>query len=161
MLRIRGVFESGSGSGSRILADYRPNPGFYDKIDSWKKIFFDQKLQFTCAFKKDVQSTQPPKENIQHFKTWNFFIFFYFCGSVLPSWIRIRILNLDLDPLTWLIFWYFERASIFLTTYVHAQMYSTICNKKKLKTVYWNFRTIYGVQEPSRNRVVVPARQAT
>jgi hypothetical protein len=25
----------------------------------------------------------------------------------------------------------------------------------------WNFKTIYGGWEPSRNRVVVPARQAT
>ncbi len=28
-------------------------------------------------------------------------------------------------------------------------------------TLCWNFRTIYGGQEPSRNRVVVPARQVT
>ncbi len=24
--------------------------------------------------------------------------FFYFCGLILPSWIRIRILNLNADP---------------------------------------------------------------
>jgi len=40
------------------------------------------------------------KENIQRFKTWNSLIFFYFCGSFLPSWIRIQIPNPD--PLTWL-----------------------------------------------------------
>jgi hypothetical protein len=45
---------------------------------------------------------QPSKENIHHFKTLNFFTFFYFCGSFLPSWIQIwiRILNVDLDPAT-------------------------------------------------------------
>ncbi len=36
--------------------------------------------------------------NIQYFKTWKFWIFFYFCGSFLPSWIRIRIRNLNADP---------------------------------------------------------------
>ncbi len=41
---------------------------------------------------------QPSKENIQHFKTWKFFTYFYFCGSFLPSWNRIRILNADPDP---------------------------------------------------------------
>jgi hypothetical protein len=30
-----------------------------------------------------------------------------------------------------------------------------------LNCLCWNFRTIYGGWEPSRNRVVVPARQAT
>ncbi len=37
------------------------------------------------------RSLQLSKEAIQHFKTWTFTIFFYFCGSFLPSWIRIRI----------------------------------------------------------------------
>ncbi len=37
------------------------------------------------------------KENIQNFKTWKFCTFFYF-GSFLPSWIRIRIRNLNADP---------------------------------------------------------------
>ncbi len=51
------------------------------------------------------RSLQLSKENIQHFKTWNFLIFSYFCRSLLPSWIRIRIQQLklmrihaDLDP---------------------------------------------------------------
>jgi hypothetical protein len=30
------------------------------------------------------------KENIQHFKTWNFLTIFYFCGSFLSSWIWIH-----------------------------------------------------------------------
>ncbi len=42
------------------------------------------------------RSLQPSKENIQHFKTWKFFTFFCFCGSFLPSWIRIRIQELKL-----------------------------------------------------------------
>jgi hypothetical protein len=44
------------------------------------------------------RSLQLSKENIQHFKTWNFKKMFYFCGSFMPSWIRIRISNPD--PLT-------------------------------------------------------------
>ncbi len=41
------------------------------------------------------RSLQPSKENMQHFKQWNLLIFFYFCGSFLPS--RIRIANPDPD----------------------------------------------------------------
>ncbi len=41
---------------------------------------------------------QLSKEAIQHFKTWTFTKKnFYFCGSFLPSWIRIP--NPDPDPL--------------------------------------------------------------
>ncbi len=29
-----------------------------------------------------------------------FLNFFYFCGSIFPSWIRTRISNTDSDPLT-------------------------------------------------------------
>ncbi len=36
---------------------------------------------------------------IQHLKAWNFFNIFYYCGSFLPSWIRIRIPNTGPDPL--------------------------------------------------------------
>ncbi len=36
-------------------------------------------------------------------KKYKFFkFFFYFCGSFLSSWIRIRIPNPDTDPLSWL-----------------------------------------------------------
>ncbi len=48
------------------------------------------------------RSLQLSKENIQHFKTWNFLIFFYFCGSFLPAWIRIPNTDPNPDPLTWL-----------------------------------------------------------
>ena len=41
------------------------------------------------------RSLQLSTENIQHFKTWIFLIFFDFCGSFLPSWIRIQIRNPD------------------------------------------------------------------
>ncbi len=37
------------------------------------------------------------KENIRHFKQLNLLTFFKFCGSFLPSWIRIP-LNPDQDP---------------------------------------------------------------
>jgi hypothetical protein len=69
----------------------------------WKNvlIFFDQKLQFTRTYPLASikgrpsyrRGIEPSKENIQHFKTWNFLPFFYFCGSFFAL--------LDLDPLTW------------------------------------------------------------
>ncbi len=36
------------------------------------------------------RSIQPSKENIQHFKTWKFFTFFYICGQFFSSRIRIQ-----------------------------------------------------------------------
>ncbi len=63
----------------------------------------DLKLQITYhnASFKDVQATEeafsPQIENIQHFKTWNFW---FFCASFLPSWIRFP--NPETDLLTWL-----------------------------------------------------------
>ncbi len=38
---------------------------------------------------------------------------------------------------------------------LHAE--SRACNNE----LSWNFQTFYGGQEPSRNRVIVPARHAT
>ncbi len=55
-------------------------------------------LQKVCPSYR--RSLQLSKEAIQHFKTWQFCTFFYFCGSFLPSWIRIRIPNPDPDPQT-------------------------------------------------------------
>ncbi len=97
---------------SRLNAD--PDPWFWlpktGKNLQLKKIeyFFDQKLQFaylSLSFyngrPSNRRSLQPSKENIQHFKTWDFLFFFYFCVSFLPSWIRIpdpiqiRIRNTD------------------------------------------------------------------
>ncbi len=37
------------------------------------------------------RSLQLFNQNIQHFKTWYFLFFVYFCETFLPSWIRIRI----------------------------------------------------------------------
>ncbi len=62
-------------------------------------IFFYQKFPFTylglhkgrTSYRR---SLQPSKENIQHFKTWEFFTFFFICGPFLPSWIRIQHLKL-------------------------------------------------------------------
>jgi hypothetical protein len=41
------------------------------------------------------RSLQSIKESMRHYKVQNmkFLNFFYFCGSFLPSWIRIRIQN--------------------------------------------------------------------
>ncbi len=71
---------------------------------NWKKFTAEKKLNFfgskptiylslglhkgRPSYKRSIQLS---KENNQHFKTWSIFIFFYFCGSFLPSWIRIQI----------------------------------------------------------------------
>ncbi len=52
--------------------------------------------------------SQPSKANIQQFKTWYFFTFFFFCGSLLPSGSRIQQLKLmrihaDPDPQPWIL----------------------------------------------------------
>ncbi len=71
------------------------NQGFDDQKLKKKNLqleeklnFLDQKLLFLGLY-KGRPSLQPSKENIQHFKTRSFLIFFYFCGPFLPSWIRI------------------------------------------------------------------------
>ena len=79
-----------------------------EKIYSWKFNFYflDQKLPFTYpqASTKDAQSTgeafSPQKRTSITSKHENSVLFFYFCGSFLPSWIRIRNLNADPDPAT-------------------------------------------------------------
>ncbi len=43
------------------------------------------------------RTLQLSKRNIQHFKTWNFLIFFYFCGSFMPG-----LLDPDPDPEYWI-----------------------------------------------------------
>ncbi len=77
---------------------------------NWKKFTAEKKFNFFCIKNYSLslglhkrrpsykRSLQLSKENIQHFKTWNFVNLFYFCGSFLPSWIRIP----NKDPLTWL-----------------------------------------------------------
>ncbi len=68
------------------------------KFTAEKKIKFllDKKttIYLSLGFHKGrpsyKRSLQLSKENIHHFKTWNFLIYSYFCGSFLPSWIRIR-----------------------------------------------------------------------
>jgi hypothetical protein len=94
--------------------DPDPDPiriqGFNDqklkKITAEKKneIFFDQKLQFTYPYAsiKYVQvaeetfSSQKRPSNTSKHELLQFF--FYFCGSFLPSWIRIPNTDPDPDP---------------------------------------------------------------
>ncbi len=98
-LRIR-IPDPDLGSGSRLL---------WPKID--KKLLLKKNNKFfgsktTIYLSQGLhkgrpsyrRSLQPSKQNIQYLKTWKFWTFFNFCGSFLPSWIRIRIRNLNADP---------------------------------------------------------------
>ncbi len=89
-----------SESGSRVLG-----PIIY--LQQKKLIYFWSKISiyYPWASIQDVQATgeaEKPssKDKFQHFKTWNFWTFFYYCTYIWPSWIRIQIPNPD--PLTWL-----------------------------------------------------------
>jgi hypothetical protein len=72
-----------------------------------KSNFWDQKLQFTYS-KASIKDFQVTKEAFSSQKRTSgiskheistiYTIFFYFCGSFLPFWIRIQ--NTDPDPLT-------------------------------------------------------------
>jgi hypothetical protein len=103
-----------------------PDPAFFqiavpdpDSRFRWPKIektlqqkktlyFFDQKLRYPYPkdFIKDAQAAGEafiPQKRAQNMK---FMIFFYFCGSFLPFWIRIQQLKLmriyaDPDPKLW------------------------------------------------------------
>ncbi len=106
----------------RLNTDSDPDP-LRIRIQSESRIFDDQKLGKKLLLKKKLnffadqttiylsldlhkrrpsykRSLQLSKKNIQHFKTWNFVNFSYFCGSFLPSLIWIQIPNTDKDPLT-------------------------------------------------------------
>ncbi len=89
-----------------------PDPGLeWQKIE--KKLQLKKKLNFlwskttiylSVGLHKEHpsyrRSLQLSKEAIQHFKTWTLKKNLYFCGSFLPSWIRIRIPKPGPDPLT-------------------------------------------------------------
>ncbi len=96
------AFEAGDRSGSGSNPDPIRIQDFNDqklkKITAekiflfffWSKtaIYLSLGLHKVCpSYRRSLQLT---KEAIQHFKTWTFKIIFYFCGSFLPSWIRIR-----------------------------------------------------------------------
>ncbi len=93
-------------SGSRVFLTKNST-----KFKAEKKFFWiKNKIYLSLGLHKGLlsykRSLQLSKGNIQHFKVWNFIIFFYLSGLFLPSWIRIRIWipNTDPDPnlLTWL-----------------------------------------------------------
>ncbi len=82
---------SESGSGSKVLVTKN-----WRKKYSWKKnnLFWSKIAIYILALRKGHpsfrRSLQLSKENIQHFKKWNLLTFLYFCGSFLPSLIRIQ-----------------------------------------------------------------------
>ncbi len=88
------------GSGSRVLMTKS-----WKKIYSWKrnlicfwsKIAIDLSLVLHKGRASYRRSLQPPKEHIQHLKTWNFVTFSIFVGNFCPpiwihwpDWIRIQ-----------------------------------------------------------------------
>jgi hypothetical protein len=99
--------QKGTGSRIRNTANRDPDPiqiqGFSDqklkkKITAEKKLnLFGSKttIYLSLGLHKERPSyrriLQISKENIQQLQNKIFFIFKYFCGSFLPSWIRIRI----------------------------------------------------------------------
>ncbi len=86
-----------SGSGSSI-SGWIPIwiQGFHDR--KFKKnlhlkknhIFLIKKCNLFIPRPPKRRIFQPSKENIWHFQNMKFLNFFYFCGSYLPSWIRIH-----------------------------------------------------------------------
>jgi hypothetical protein len=62
------------------------------KFTAEKKIVLYLSLSLHKGRARYRGSLYPWKENIQPFKTWNFFNFILFLLAFLPSWIRIRIL---------------------------------------------------------------------
>ncbi len=123
-----------SGSGSSILGWIPIRiriQGFNLMTKNWKKITAEKKKKFFwskttiylfLSLHKERpsyrRSLQLSKEAIQHFRTWTLRKNFYFWGSFLPSWIRIRIP--DPDTLTRLESGYGSGS---------ATLYSTLKNK--------------------------------
>ncbi len=103
--------------------------GFDDK--KLKKIYslnkkFDQKLQFTYAQAGRLGEAFSPQKRNPALQIMKFINFFHFCGSFLPSQIRIRIP----DPLTWLI--HFGSGSETLVKY----MLNRYCNNLDIFCLY-------------------------
>ncbi len=71
---------------------------FYSKKKS-KNCNLHFSLASTKGHPRHRRSFQSSKEHIQHFKTWNSFIFFSYCWWFLPSWtwIRIQPTNINAD----------------------------------------------------------------
>ncbi len=74
-----------------------PDPGFWRtkiyKIYSWEKFFFGSKIAIYLSLgsRKGRPSLEPSKRTSSTSKHEISEFFFYFYGSFLPSWIRIRI----------------------------------------------------------------------
>ncbi len=84
----------------------------WKNFTSWKKIIVycsKSKIEIPVHFQLGLhkwrpsyrRSLHPPKENVQHFKTWNFFTFSVsFCppGSAFPMLIWIQPTKVNADP---------------------------------------------------------------
>ncbi len=104
-----GFFYSGSGSNILGWIPIRIRiQGFNDqklkKIHTrkkigifWSKFAIYLSLGLHKGHPSYRRSLQPSKKNIQHFKTWNLFTFFYLCRSFLTSWIRIHCFQIRIQ----------------------------------------------------------------
>ncbi len=93
-------FQCGSGSGSTIFTSMRVRiqEFWWPKIEIFlmKWILLSSKIHFSLGLHEGRPSIlQPLKKNIQHIETWNFFTFFCFFGSFLPSWIRLQLIKIQ------------------------------------------------------------------
>ncbi len=87
-----------SGSRALMTKDLKKSSEKIKKFGSKTTIYLSLGLQKERPSYR--RSLQLSKEAIQHFKTWTLKKKFYFRGSFLPSWIRIRIPSPDPGPLT-------------------------------------------------------------
>jgi hypothetical protein len=92
--------------------------------------------------------------------SWIFYLDLPIPGSlslVLYSWL------FSLDPYSWLPLW-FSIPDLFLVlapSFCFAPNWPLIKELGLQIKLSWNFYTIYRGLEPSRNRVIIPARKAT
>ncbi len=84
-IRILGQCRSGCESGSRSRSRAWTTKSFkkFTAVKNnilWSKIAIYLSLGLRKEHPNYRKCLQPSKENIQHFKTWIFFTFFYYCG---------------------------------------------------------------------------------
>ncbi len=92
-----------SGSRSRVLITKNSKKLQLILLFFWWKIGNYLSLGINAGRQSYRRRLQPSKENIQHFKTWNFLIFFFFVGLFWPlrsgsSRPKLMRIHADSDP---------------------------------------------------------------